>query len=112
MMQCLNCSENSGSGDSLTSNFSQAEALKWATEYRYGSIPSVTSGVCVIYSLQQYRFYPLIISNKSTNQMQQFFRFITRRLCTAQHVWGVLAPIIRSSTTAVAACGFTVGTWW
>jgi hypothetical protein len=68
MMQCLNGSENSGSSDSLTSNFSQAEAPKWATEYKYGSIPSVASSVGVIYSLKQYRFYPLIISNKSANQ--------------------------------------------
>jgi len=30
----------------------------------------------------------------------------------AQHVSGVLTPIIRSSTTAVAASGFTIGVWW
>jgi len=53
-------------------------------------------------------------SNKSTNQMQQFFKFIAWRLlvCTAQHVSGVLTPIIRISTTAVAAYGYTVGAWW
>ena len=31
---------------------------------------------------------------------------------TTQRVSDVLTPIIRSSTTAVAASGFTVGAWW
>jgi hypothetical protein len=47
----------------------------------------------------------IIYSNKSTNQMHQSLSLIACRLNTAQHVSGILMPIIRSLSTAVSASG-------
>jgi hypothetical protein len=47
----------------------------------------------------------IIHSNKPTNQIHQSLSFIACLLNIAQHVSGILMPIIRNLSTAVTASG-------
>jgi len=94
----------------LTHVFANVPVLWWLSSYWHSNfylLLSCGDRLSLTHLLGLGLVSPCIIiySNKSTNQMHQSLRFVAFRLNRAQHVSGILMPIIRSLSTAVGASG-------
>jgi hypothetical protein len=97
----------------LDFNLLQRQSLYWEAYSCSASIVSLCfldpNNLLVLEVCKSVHYHTIQINQPT--RCNNFSSFITWRLCTAQHVSGVLTSIIRSSTTAVAASAFTFGAW-